>query len=45
MMLSEKKEGWVNVYKDTVYDTKDEALIVRSESRGYIDTIKINWEE
>ena len=45
MMLSEKKEGWVNVYKDSVYDTKDEALIGRSESRGYIDTIKINWSE
>ena len=45
MMLPEKKEGWVNVYKDSVYDTKDEALIGRSESRGYIDTIKINWEE
>ena len=45
MMLPEKKEGWVNVYKDSVYGTKDEALIVRSESRGYIDTIKINWSE
>ena len=45
MMLPEKKEGWVNVYKDSVYDTKDEALIGRSESRGYIDTIKISWEE
>ena len=45
MMLPEKKEGWVNVYKDSVYDTKDEALIGRSESRGYIDTIKINWSE
>ena len=45
MMLPEKKEGWVNVYKDSVYDTKDEALIGRSESRGYIGTIKINWSE
>lgn len=45
MMLPEKKEGWINVYKDSVYDTKDEALIGRSESRGYIDTIKINWSE
>lgn len=41
MMLPEKKEGWVNVYKDSVYDTKDEALIGRSKSIGYIDTIKI----
>ena len=45
MMLPEKKERWVNVYKDSVYDTKDEALIGRSEIRGYIDTIKISWEE
>ena len=45
MMLPEKKEGWVNIYKYSVYDTKDEALIGRSESRGYIDTIKISWEE
>lgn len=45
MMLPEKKEGWVNVYKDSVYETKDDALIGRSESRGYIDTIKISWEE
>ena len=45
MMLPEKKEAWVNVYKDSVYDTKDHALIGRSEIRGYIDTIKISWEE
>ena len=45
MMLPEKKEGWVNVYKDSVYDTKDEALNRISEYRGYIDTIKISWEE
>lgn len=44
MMLPEKKEGWVNVYKDSVYDTKNEALIGRS-GRGYIDTIKVSWEE
>ena len=45
MMLPEKKEGWVNVYKDSVHDTKDDALIGRSKIRGYIDTIKISWEE
>lgn len=45
MMLSEKKEGWVNIYKDSVYDTKDKALIGRAEGRGYIDTIKVSWEE
>ena len=45
MMASEKKEGWVNVYKDSVYDTKEEALTGKYECRGYIDTIKISWEE
>lgn len=45
MMLPEKKEGWVNVYKDSVYNTKEEALAGRSECRGYIDTIKLSWEE
>ena len=45
MMLPEKKEGWVNVYRDSVYDTKDKALIGKSEIRGYIDTIKISWSE
>ena len=45
MMLPEKKERWVNVYKDSVYNTKEEALAGRSECRGYIDTIKVSWEE
>ena len=45
MMLPEKKEGWVNIYKDSVYDTKDEALMGRSDCRGYIDTINVSWEE
>lgn len=46
MMLPEKKEGWVNIYDDTpIYDTKEEALNRRSEIRGYIDTVKVSWEE
>jgi len=45
MMLPEKKEGWVNVYKDSVYDTKDEAIDGMYEGRGYIDTVKVSWEE
>ena len=45
MMLPEKKEGWVNVYTDSIYDTKKEALAGKSECRRYIDTIKISWEE
>ena len=45
MMLPEKRSGWVNVYTDSIYDTKEEALAGKSEIRGYIDTIKVTWEE
>lgn len=49
MMLSEKKEGWVNVYQggklDTKsYPTKKEAFD-KASPKGYVDTIKINWSE
>lgn len=55
MMLPEKKEGWVNVYRDNfglicsiIFDNKDIALsrIDRNEEDTvYIDTVKISWEE
>ena len=49
MMLLEKKEGWVNVYKDgtlglRAYNTKKEAFDKASPS-DYVDTVKISWEE
>lgn len=44
MMSSEKKEGWVNVYKHNLYDTESEAKRAHIKE-GYIDTIKIEWEE
>ena len=49
MMLSEKKEGWVNVYKDGLlgtraYNTKKEAFDNASPS-DYVDTAKISWYE
>ena len=49
MMLPEKKEGWVNVYKDglldtRVYKTRKEAYDNASPS-DYVDTVKISWEE
>ena len=49
MMLPEKKEGWVNVYKggllDTrVYNTKKEAFD-KASPRDYVDTVRISWEE
>lgn len=53
MMLPEKKEGWVNVYKgiDGVtlsqypYTSKDEAIKESEILFGRIDTIKVSWEE
>ena len=44
MMLPENKEGWVNVYKHNLYDTESEAKRAHVKE-GYIDTIKIEWEE
>ena len=47
----ERKEGWVNVYRQdnrqlcgNIYNTESEANL-HSRSSGYITTIKIEWEE
>lgn len=47
----EKKEGWVNVYRQdnrqlcgNVYNTESEAKL-HSRSSGYLSTVKIEWEE
>ena len=45
MMLPEKKEGWVNIYKERIYSTKEEAIEATYNSSTYIDTIKFSWEE
>ena len=51
MMLPQKKEGWVNIYKDIdndicgIYSTKEEALKGKSVGDYYVATIKIEWEE
>ena len=53
MMLSEKKERWVNVYKRkneyiyeiAVYKSEGEAKRNIDKNRIYVNTIKINWEE
>lgn len=51
MMLPQKKEGWVNIYKDfedtvcCVYPTEKEALEDGEIEKDYITTIKIEWEE
>ena len=45
MMLPEKKEGWVNVYKERIYSTKEEAIEATYDGATYVDTVKISWEE
>ena len=51
MMLTKKKEGWVNIYKDfedtvcCVYPPEKEALEDGETEKDYITTIKIEWEE
>lgn len=56
MMLHQKKEGWVNVYKSynvgktipcmaSIYPTKEEAKKSSVVGFDYVDTVKIEWEE
>lgn len=49
----EKREGWVNLYKDVdnftypgdIYDSKAEAKKEIDKNADYVTTIKIEWEE
>ena len=46
MMLTEKKEGWVNVYSNCLggpYESKECAL--KQKMKDCIATVKISWEE
>ena len=49
MMLPEKKEGWVNVYKGGLLDTKSyntkKEAFDKASPKDYIDTVKIEWYE
>ena len=49
MMLPERKEGWVNVYKGGLLDTKSyntkKEAFDKACPKDYVDTVKINWEE
>ena len=45
MMLPEKKERWVNVYKELCYESKEEAIRHIAPGTHYIDTIRVEWEE
>ena len=44
-MLPEKKEGWINVYKERCYETKEEAIRYIAPGTHYIDTIRVEWED
>ena len=45
MMLPEKRSGWVNVYKERIYSTKEEAIEATYDGATYVDTVKVCWEE
>ena len=45
MMASEKRSGWVNVYKERIYSTKEEAIEATYDGVTYVDTVKVCWEE
>ena len=45
MMLPEKKEGWVNVYKNQIHNTLESAEECRKRTTDYIKTIRVEWEE
>ncbi|MBM6670055.1 hypothetical protein H6B14_04625 [Phocaeicola coprophilus] len=45
MMLPEKKEGWINVYKERCYESKEEAIRHIAPGTHYIDTIRVEWED
>ena len=49
MMLPEKKEGWVNVYKGGLLDTKSyptkKEAFDKACPEDYVATVKIQWEE
>ena len=54
MMLPEKKEGWINVYRNEkseywseqiIFSTKKEATDFVNDHTQYVTTVKITWEE
>ena len=45
MMLTEKRSGWVNVYKNQIHDTPESAVEGHRGTTDYIKTIRVEWEE
>lgn len=53
-MKSQKREGWVNIYKDSngtyknsilIHLSKEDAIKERYLIDNYIDTVKVEWED
>lgn len=45
MILIEKKEGWINVYDNRCYNTKEEAMENKDPYAYYMTTVKVSWED
>lgn len=54
VFVSEKKEGWINLYRTKTssqyvtsnpYDSEEKAIEIGMTSENYIATTKIEWEE
>lgn len=50
--VTEKKEGWINLFKvnstmttGEIYNTEEEAKSAIAKSLVYISTVKVEWEE
>lgn len=53
-MRLQKKEGWINIYKEddgecksgvVIYSSKERAIKNHNDASGYIGTVKIEWED
>ena len=48
MMLLEKKDGWVNIYRSQIYNNLEkakEAYKRTNNDNNYLQTIRVEWEE
>lgn len=45
MMLPEKKEGWIIIHKEAIYDKETAEKIARETTANVIRIQKIEWEE
>ena len=45
MLLAEKKTGYINIYKDQIHDTIEDAESAHKGIDTYIKTIMVDWVE